>query len=324
MAESAPELDKKDKRILYELDIDSRQTLSQLGKKTGLSKQVADYRLKNLINSRVIAQFYAVINFSKLGYTQYKLYFKFQNADLAKEKEIIDYWTNSKNSAWVASCRGRWDLAVSVLAVDVNELGSIIAAFLNSYASFILEKDLLITQASHVFTKAYMTEVKEKEEFRYTGNIAHYGLDEIERKLLCSLSTNGRTSILDLMEKTGLTRDVITYRLKKLKNDEIINRYRIHMDLNKIGYRLYKVLLRLQNSSEQKEKELMYFVKHHPNGVQILKLLGNWDFELEFEVNDEEQLHEVLLEIRNKFSSIIRDYDILSIHKEHKLNYYPF
>ena len=103
-------LDLKDRRILYHLDIDSRATLNQLAKKAGLSKQVLAYRLKNLVKTGVIKQFYTTINFSKLGYTHYKLYLKFQNVSPEKEKEIVEYWVSRKNVAWVASCRGRWDL----------------------------------------------------------------------------------------------------------------------------------------------------------------------------------------------------------------------
>ena len=39
MPENPIKLDKKDRKILYQLDINSRQTLSQLAKKVGLSKQ---------------------------------------------------------------------------------------------------------------------------------------------------------------------------------------------------------------------------------------------------------------------------------------------
>lgn len=37
-------LDLKDKKILYELDLDSRATLNEIAQKVGLSKQVVDYR----------------------------------------------------------------------------------------------------------------------------------------------------------------------------------------------------------------------------------------------------------------------------------------
>ena len=59
-------LDKKDRKILYQLDLNSRATLSDLTKKVGLSKQVVDYRIKNLLKNKVIKQFYIIVNFTKL------------------------------------------------------------------------------------------------------------------------------------------------------------------------------------------------------------------------------------------------------------------
>ena len=41
-------VDLKDKKILYELKYDSRQSLSQIGKKVGLHKNVVLYRIKRL------------------------------------------------------------------------------------------------------------------------------------------------------------------------------------------------------------------------------------------------------------------------------------
>ncbi len=330
-------LDLKDKKILYELDLNSRATLNEIAKRVGLSKQVVDYRLKNLIKNKIIKQFYTVINFSKLGYTQYKLYLKFQNTNLEREKEIISYWVYSKNSVWVASCRGRWDLAISILAEDINGFGEILSNFINKYGIFILEKDVLITQISHVFTKGYLTENKDaqnyensgtasggKKMFTYGRRIEHYDLNPIDEKILRVLSTNARITILEMMEKLNLTRDVINYRMKKLTKESIISQHRVLINLYQINYRLYKIILRLHSLTPEKEKQLITFIASHPHGTQYLKLVGSWDVELEFEVKDDEQLHDILLKIRNKFSGIIRDYDTLLIHQEQKLNYSPF
>ena len=127
-----------------------------------------------------------------------------------------------------------------------------------------------------------------------------------------------------MMNKLNLTRDVINYRLKKLARDAIISQYRILINLDKINHKLYKIILRLHSLTPEKEKQFNMYIASHPHGVQYLKLVGSWDVELEFEVKDDDQLHKILLDIRNKFSDIIRDYDTLLIHQEHKLNYFPF
>ncbi|MBR9693225.1 Lrp/AsnC family transcriptional regulator [Candidatus Woesearchaeota archaeon] len=318
------QLDLKDRKLLYYLDLNSRSSLNELAKKVGLSKQVVDYRLKRLMKNKIIKQFYTVINFSKLGYTQYKLYLKLQNATVEKEQEILDYWIKSESSVWVASCRGKWDLAVSILAKDINDFGEILSEFANKYGLHILEKDILTTQISPIFTRSYLLEQKEKKRFTYGGKIEEYQLDKTEDAILQTLSTNARIPILEMMNKLSLTRDTINYRLKKLTKDKIISQYRILINLEALGHKLYKIILRFHSLTAEKEREIITYVETHSHGVQYLKLVGSSDTELEFEVESDEQLHKILLEIRNKFSDIIRDYDTLLIKEEHKLNYYPF
>ena len=62
----------------------------------------------------------------------------------------------------------------------------------------------------------------------------------------------------------------------------------------------------------------------HKKATQLLKLIGSWDLEIEFETSDENELYEILTEIRKKFSNIIRDFEILRIVKTMKYDYFPF
>jgi len=52
-------LDLKDKKILYELDIDSRQSFRSIGRKVGLSKDVVASRVKKLQEIGIIKRFFA-------------------------------------------------------------------------------------------------------------------------------------------------------------------------------------------------------------------------------------------------------------------------
>ena len=49
-------LDLKDKKILWELDKDSRQPLSKIAKNVRLSKEAVYYRIKNLEKRKIIAE----------------------------------------------------------------------------------------------------------------------------------------------------------------------------------------------------------------------------------------------------------------------------
>ncbi len=47
-------IDLKDRKILYQLDLNSRQSLTQIGKNVGLKKDVVSYRIKRLQDEGVI------------------------------------------------------------------------------------------------------------------------------------------------------------------------------------------------------------------------------------------------------------------------------
>ncbi len=67
-------IDLKDRKILYQLDLNSRQSLTQIGKNVGLKKDVVSYRIKRLQDEGVIKNFWTVINTFKLGYNVFRIY----------------------------------------------------------------------------------------------------------------------------------------------------------------------------------------------------------------------------------------------------------
>ncbi len=319
----AVKLDLKDRKMLTLLDENSRVSNSHIAKKVGLSKPAVEYRLKRFEKNNVIFSYYSVIDFTKLGYSQYKVYFKFQNVSLEDEKNIINYWNKTNNSIWVAQIRGRWDLTVSILAKSNFEFGTILNKFMNQYSKFILDKDVLLTEYSPIYSREYLTETR-PNEFVYGMPSKLYELDDADIKILKIISKSARISVLDLVKKTGLTRDTINYRLKKLMKEKLIVQHRCYLNLKNLGINHYKIIFRTKNLDKISEKKIKTWVSQHKKATQFLKLIGSWDLEIEFETETEDELYKILTEIRKEFSDIIRDFDILRITETYKYDYFPF
>ena len=107
-------LDVKDRKILYHLDLDSRQSFRALGKKVGLSKDIIANRVKKMEESGIIKNFYTVVDYTKLGYSVYRLFFTFQNVTPGLKKEIIDFLTKNKYVNDVITIEGKYDLLVVI------------------------------------------------------------------------------------------------------------------------------------------------------------------------------------------------------------------
>ncbi len=316
-------LDVKDRKILTLLDENARYTNSQIAKKVKLSKPAVEYRIQRLLKNKAIFEFYTVIDFTKLGYSQYKIYFKFQDVDLETENKIIDFWIKNKNSVWVAQVRGEWDLAVSILAKNNYEFGINVSDFMNKFSKFILKKDVLLTEYAPMYAREYLSETK-PSEFIYGIPSEIYELDETDKKILKALSIDARINIVDLSKKIKLSRDLINYRLKKLIKNKIIIQNRCYLNFENIGINLYKLILRTKNLDEKNEQRIKNFIAAHKKATQFLKLIGSWDLEIELETSGEDELYGILNEVRKEFSDLIRDFEILRIVKTIKYDYYPF
>ena len=68
-------IDLKDKKILFELDLNSKITYSALSKKVGLKQETVRYRVKRLQDEGIIYRFITIIDSVKIGIRFYKIFF---------------------------------------------------------------------------------------------------------------------------------------------------------------------------------------------------------------------------------------------------------
>ena len=101
-------LDVFDRKIMYELDKNSRVTSSKIGKKIRKSKQFVDYRIKRLESLGVLSKYTTVIDYSKLGYLGVRIYFKFHNLTREKQDEIEDELIRNKEVWWLVTLEGHY------------------------------------------------------------------------------------------------------------------------------------------------------------------------------------------------------------------------
>src|SRR5512136_1676871 len=98
-------IDLKDRKILYELDLNCRQSNTQIGKKVGLKKDVVAYRIKRMQDEGVIKNFWTAINTFNLGYNVFRIYITLQYVNVEKKNEIIQHFVNYENTWAVISSK---------------------------------------------------------------------------------------------------------------------------------------------------------------------------------------------------------------------------
>lgn len=317
-------LDKKDWKILYELDTNSRQPYNEIAKKVSLSKDSVVYRIKNLQKEGVINQFHTITDVGKLGFISFRLYLKLQNCTPEKEKEIIDYFKNQKIVTWLVSIDGEYDIGMWILAKTVREMNGLWKEFLEKYINFIDKRWLTIFTKVSYFPRVYLLDKKQNfDEYVFITEPVEPDIDEKDIGILKLMAPDSRISILDISKKLSLAPKTISLRIKELKKKKVIIGYRTLFDLEKLGYQYFKLHFNLHNSTSEKEKKFRTYVKQHPNVVYDNEVLGGDDFEIEVQVKTAGELRKIIDDIKKQFSGVIKNYKHMQFYKEHKFLFFP-
>src|SRR3989344_4886529 len=148
-------LDVKDRKILFALEQDSRQSLSQLARKVGLRKETIFHRMKRLEQRGIIKAYITEMNVCKLGYQFYPMLLRFQDTTPAMEREIYRYFQRSRYIAWLTRCEGAWDIACTLIAPGNATAAAFLEDFTKRYGSKIAEKRLFINTKLMYFRRSF-------------------------------------------------------------------------------------------------------------------------------------------------------------------------
>ncbi|MEA3329531.1 MAG: AsnC family transcriptional regulator [Nanoarchaeota archaeon] len=312
-------LDLKDKKLLYELDKDSRQNLTKLAKKLKLSKEVIYYRIKNLLDKNIILKFHTVPATYRFGQTAYKVYLKLHDISKIKYEELIEFLIKDKEIFWIGKCHGRWDLIFGIWANNIEEFFKAHDKVLEKFSKFIQEKELSISRENIQYNRRWFyNEESSPKEFNFGEKEEKIKLDEFDKKIIQSILNNSRKKIVEIAYETKLSVDQVAYRLKKMENDKIIKGYKCLFNVHKLGFVTTKSFVYFKNINEKKKKEFIDYFKKLSNTINFVITFAPWDLEIMFELESLDKHFEIMEEIKEKFNDLIRFYESVLIYEEPK------
>jgi DNA-binding Lrp family transcriptional regulator len=310
-------IDLKDRKILYHLDINSRQSFSQIGKKVGLHKDVVAYRVKNLQEKGIIIRFNTLIDNLKMGYNCMRFYFNYQYITPEIKNQIIDHFVNFKRTQIVASQEGGIELCVFMLAKNVSEIHSFWQKTLSKYRDYFAKQIIAPFIGENIYTKSFLLDEKDDRKnliVKRGGEIVSY--DDLDFQILKLLARNSRIPTIDIGKKLNKTTITIGKRIKRLIELGVILKFHITVNWEIIGYKWFKVDLYLKDYN--KIHQIIKYLETNPHLSYIDKTFGYADLELELIVKNVDQLKQIIEEISIKFPKMIRSYMYFSVEKSHK------
>jgi len=317
--------DLKDRKIIYELDLNCRQSNTEIGKKVGLKKDVVGYRIKKMQDEGVIKNFWSEINTFKLGYKIYRIYINFQDVSLDVKNEIIKYFSNYKNAWTVMSVKGPVDFDVMLWVKDSLEFNNFWNTTLDNYGNYFVKHAVSIFTGGIAFKKSYLLSGEYKESDREYFVLRSGGktveIDEIDYKILDELAVNARIPLIDLAEKLNCSSQTITYRIKNLIENGVVLAFRVGIDISKLGLQDSGIDIYLRDHT--KKKQIIDYIKYNPYVEYIFDSVGWCDIQFELMIKDIDHLNKIMEDINFRFPGVIRKQDFWMTAICHRLRSLP-
>lgn len=318
-------LSKSDLALLTEIEDDARLPLSELAKKLGISQQLLSYRLQSLQQRKILGGYYTQINFPMLGYTKYRTMVYISNYTQQKEKEIIEYLMHHPNVQWIIECGGKWDFIVNFMANNVVQYDNFLREFKKTFPRHIQNFNVFIVIEFIELGRAYFTKsYRDVKKLSYFGrDYEHVSVDKTDLHILNYLSENARITSVEIAEKIGVSPNTISSRIKTLRSKGVIRAFKPLIHLENTGFMAYKLPFKFHNYTEKIEKDIIDFLKNDVRVVAIVKIIGQWDFEIEFEVDSRQSMLDLIRAFRDEFKDIIKEFELIPLFREFKYNYFP-
>lgn len=315
-------LDVKDQKILKFLCEDSRAPLSKVSKKVALSRDAVDYRIKRLQEKNIILKFVPRINYRKLGYYSFHAFFLLSEASQKEQNKFIEFLKQHNAVHSIVEYSDKWDLEVVFIAKELEMFDKIIMDVVNKFPDLIVEKDRIAT--THVYFSHYIPHMEKMDvkpiKRKHEETVK---LDKKDIAIIKILGENCRQSTYEIGKKIGLSADAIGYRMKRLKETGVIERFSILVNLSALNYNLYTFPLQVRKFDDASESKFKAFASKHESILKAVKTLGSWSVITYIVSNSPQNFHKTVKEIKSAFSDIITNYETWVAYKEHQYTAFP-
>ncbi len=307
-------------KILRELDFNARQPIAQIAKKVGLSKEVTNYRIKQLEKNGIITGYYPIIDLSKLGYLFCRITFELEKVDSQIEEKFLEFARSYPSVGWFV-VKGNMNLGLVAYTKTPAEAKVIMDEISNKFHTVVKRKIPSLATKIYHFKRNYLYGTNDDDQL-VLGEGESVIVDEVDKNILLQLSKNPLKPYTEIAKGVNLTSMSVMNRVKRMENEKLILGYRCALDLSKLGYLHQKVVLYLENVSSSRRKMLLQYLRMHPNIVYITEVLDCCDLEFETHIKTMNDFYELMKKLRETFTEI-KSFESYPFYKEEIIRYIP-
>lgn len=317
------EIDTLDRRILYEMDCNARQSISSLAKKLRINRNVALYRLNRLKKEGIIKYAFAEVNSIALGYYTFRIFLKLGNCTPKDRNNLETFILSQKNLTWFSKVIGTWDLDTLYATKNVAEFDIFRKDLFLRFNQLIEDYNIALLSSIYCYPKDYLVSGKREHVVPKVFTNGVYQADRKDQEIMHLLTKDATIGIVELSQQVHLSVNTVIKRLRNLERENIILNYRLFIDTNKLGYQYFKLHLYLRNYTSQDISNFRHFLETKSFMIYTDHYINGADFEVELHLKSEQEYLSFLEELISRFGRIIKNHVLIKFYEELLFRYLP-
>ncbi|UZE94331.1 MAG: Lrp/AsnC family transcriptional regulator [Candidatus Pacearchaeota archaeon] len=314
-------IDKIDRKLLSYLYHNYREPLTKIAKACKLSKDQVGYRVRKYEKEGFIKKYITIFNYNLLGYNEFIVVW----LKLKKNKESIKKKLEGmKNVVSVGDIITNYNLFIDFVSKDKQEFERVFYSFLKKHEREIQDYSIfIITYAEFFPLKGFGISDVEKT-YTIVSSVKPIKIDKKSLEVLKTLENNGRVRIIDIAEKTGLSSELILYKLKQFYKKKIILGMRIQFDMEKLGFYFGVLRIKLKNQTEEIKSKIKKFCKNYKNINALSFGISEYNCLIQIFYQQEEEFRQTIRDINKEFKGEIEKSEIVLIENEGRVKTLPY
>ena len=303
-----------DRKILAELDKNSRRSFGEIGRAIGVSAHVIKYRFENLVKRGIIIGTPAFVNYSKLGfYDRLSVTLRTVLISRKKENEMLEF-LRSKNLDFVGTFEGDWHIAFAAFVKSTSEFKKFFDEFLQKYEDYVVDYFFYISEKRIQFNRKYLNP-NEILMWCVKDNSPKIALNEIDISIVELLKKNCRINNKTISEKLGISRKTVAKKISELEKKGVIVHYGLVLNPTMLGMQTYSIWIKSNRKYREKDSKFFEFCAANLHIIQFNKGFGLTDYTLVFESPSLDSLTAFTDQLTKEFPKYIQSYKLLVYSK---------
>lgn len=317
-------LSPKEKHIIAAAHLDAESSAEQIAARAGCKAHSVRYTMDKLRKLELLKH-HPFINLFSIGYFQFTIFFSLSAESHGRTEALLKHLLTAQEVSWLGRLGGDYQYGFSICGRSVADVPRFMHSVCDIFGNVFHEKTIsVLVSLTHFQMKYLAKKTSEKESITLADTGVRTTLDAVDHRILTALETEKYDSHRDLAARLAMPPSTFEYRLRRLRENRVLEGFTYLCDTSRLGISMYLLLLSLKSVNDRLKTKLFEFCKQRQEVNFLIEYIGAWDYEVGVEVEDPRDIINVTSALYSAFGMDLNTIRVFQVFDYPKVSKYPF